>query len=249
MWYLNAVLAAAAAVRLLGAKLGAIYPALAAYLLFMPARSALLMYFQSGHSNYAWTYVVTTPVVYGLTAWAGLEIYRLAFEAYNGIAVLGRRTLGLTVAAGALFAYLYFRAGSKVTGEPFPILRFVLLFEAWVAVVVLCFLVALIGFVLWFPVPLKRNVVAYSFGLCTLMSTTCAGIAMRVFGGAAVVDAAGTVIMAASAAVFGCWVAYLGTAGERVLPRGAVPRSTEDQARLLGQLNAINAMVQSVKNS
>jgi hypothetical protein len=248
-WHLNAALALAAAARLLTAGLWRVYPVLTAYLLFMAARSFLLMYLQSDLRAYAWAYVLTTPLVYLLTAWAGLEVYRLVLEAYNRLSALGRKTMGITVAAGALLAYLHVHAGSRVTGEPFPVLRFVLLFEAWVAFTVLFFQAAIICFILWFPVPLKRNVVAYAFGLCLLLATTCAGIAVRVFGGAGVVAVGSTAIMAVSAAVFGAWAAYLGRAGERALTQGAVPRSAEDQERLLEQLRSINSLVESARNN
>lgn len=248
LWHLNAALAVLAAGRLAGTGLWRAYPALTAYLLFMSARSALLMRVQRDGTAYAWAYILTTPLVYGLTAWAGLEVYRLVLEAYNRLSALGRRTMAVTVAIGAVLAYLYVLAGSRVAGEPFPVLRFVLLFESWVAFTFLFFLVVLICFILWFPVPLKRNVVTYAFGLCLLLATTCSGIAVRVFGGAEAVAAASMAIMAMSAAVFGTWAAALGRAGERTLARGAFPRSPDDQERLLGQLKALNNFVQSARN-
>ena len=248
-WYLNAVLAAVAAVKVLASRLAPVYPALMAYLLFLPARSALLMFYQTNHPIYAWVYVLTTPIICVLLVWAGLEVYRQVFEAYSGLAMLGRRSLLLTAAAGGMLAFIYAYAGSRVVGEPFPILRFVLLFEASAAFIVLFFLITLIGFMLWFPVPLRKNVVGYAFGLCTVLATICMGVAMRVFAGAESREIASTVIMAASALTYGCWSVTLGSAGETVMPQGTLPRSPGDQERLLNQLKSLNAMAQSVKNS
>lgn len=248
LWHLNAALAVAAAARLLGSGLWRAYPVLTGYLLFTPARSAVLMYLQADRSAYAWAYILTTPLVYGLTAWAGIEVYKLVLDSYNRLSALGRRTMAATVLAGAILAYFYVRAGSRVEGEPFPLLRFVLLFESWVAFTLLFFLVALTCFILWFPVPLKRNVVSYAFGLCLLLATTCSGIAVRVFGGAEAVAVGSTAIMAMSAAVFGTWACVLGRSGETALAHGAFPRSRDDQERLLGQLKALNNLVQSARN-
>lgn len=249
LWHLNAALAAMAAIRVLAAGLWRQYPVLTAYLLVMPARSLLLMYLQTDPTSYAWAYILTTPVVYGLTAWVGLELYKHVLETYNRLSALGRRSMGLMVAAGALLAYVYVYAGVRVAGEPFPALRFVLLFEAWAAFTVLFFLIVLICFILWFPVPLKRNVVAYAFGLCLLLATTCAGIAVRVFGGADAVALGSTSIMAMSAAVFGTWTAILGREGEKALARGTVPRAPADQERLLGQLRSLNNLVQTARDN
>ncbi len=247
-WYLNAILAAVAGVRALASRLAPVYPALVSFLLFQPARSALLMYCRSNDSAYAWVYVLTTPVLCLLQVWAGLEVYRHVFEAYSGLAVLGRRSLLLTALVGGILAFVYAYAGSRVGGELFPMLRFVLLFESVVAFIVLFFLVTLIGFMLWFPVPLKRNVVGYVFGLCAVLATICAGVAMRVFAGAGAAVIAATVIMAVSALTFGCWAATFGASGEKVMPEGTLRRSPGDQERLLDQLKSLNAMAQSVKN-
>ena len=248
-WNLNAILAAAAGARALVSKLAPVYPALVSFLLFQPARSALLMYCRPNDSVYAWAYVLTTPVLSLLQVWTGLEVYRHVFEAYSGLAVLGRRSLLLTASVGGILAFGYAYAGSRVAGEPFPMLRFVLLFDSVVAFIVLFFLVTLIGFMLWFPVPLKRNVVSYAFGLSAVLATVCTGVAMRVFAGAGASEIAGTVIMAVSALTFGCWAATFGTAGEKVMPEGTLRRSPGDQQRLLDQLKSLNALAQSVKNS
>ncbi len=248
-WYLNATLAAVAGVRALASKLAPVYPALLVFLLFLPARSALLMFHRSSESTYAWVYVLTTPAVCLLQVWTGLEVYRHVFEAYSGLAVLGRRSLLLTAAVGGMLAFGYAYAGSRVAGEPFPTLRFVLLFDSVVAFIVLFFLITLIGFMLWFPVPLKRNVVGYAFGLSAILATICTAVAVRVFAGAGATEIAGTVIMAVSALTFGWWAATLSKAGETVMPQGTLPRSPGDQERLLEQLKSLNAMARSVKNS
>jgi len=249
LWYLSAALCCAAAVRLGAAGLAGRYPALTLLLLLHAARSFLLIYYQSNYSTYAWVYVFTTPLMHAMHVWAGLEIYRHVFEAYSGLSVLGRRSLALAAAAGTILAFGYVHAGSRVAGEPFPVLRFVLLFEASIACVVLFFLVTLIGFMLWFPVPLRRNVMGYAAGLCVSLAMVCAGVAMRVFAGHETRSLASTVIVAASAVVYGYWAVTFGQAGERTLSEGALPRSPDDQARLLNQLKALNAMVQSARNS
>jgi hypothetical protein len=128
-------------------------------------------------------------------------------------------------------------------------LRYVLLFESWISFAILFFLIALTAFVIWFPVPLKRNVVTYSFGFCIALSATCAGVAMRVFAGADTRQIASTVILALTAAVYGTWTILVGAKGEDVLPRGAVPRPKEEQERLLRQLKSLNEMAKSVKSS
>lgn len=249
LWYLSVMLGAAAAARLASAGLVRLYPALTSLLIFQALRSMLLIYYHGDDVTYSWLYVCSTPLLYALNVWAGLEVYKQVFEAYSGLAVLGRRSLALAAGLGAAFAFVYVYAGSGVAGEPFPILRFVLLFEASIAFIVLFFLVTLICFMLWFPVPLKRNVVGYAVGLCVALAMICTGVALRVFAGAETRALASSVILAAAAVVSGYWAATLGRAGERTLLQGAVPRSQVDQARLLNQLKSLNTMVQSARNS
>ena len=104
-WYLNAALAAAAALKIMGSRLSPQYPALAAYLCFLPLRSALLMYFGSDPNLYAWGYILSTPVLGVLKAYVGLELYKCVFEAYSGIAIIGRRSLLAAVAVGTVISY------------------------------------------------------------------------------------------------------------------------------------------------
>lgn len=249
VWNLSAALAAMLAIRLIASGLARQYPVLTVYLGFLPARSLLLMAVYDNDALYGWAYVLTLPVLSLLTAGLGLEIYKLVLEAYSGLSVLGRRSLAAALTVGGLIAFLTVQMGLRVPNEPYPTLRLFFLMDSWVSGVALLFLITLTFFVLWFPVPLKRNVAVYSFGLCARLVGVCAGYAVRVFAGAEYREMGGTVMMASDTLIFAVWLLAMTGAGEKRLPEGTIRRTAEERARLLEQLNSLNAMVRSAKNT
>jgi hypothetical protein len=247
VWNLNTAAASLVAIKFLATGLGRSYPALAVYLVILPARSLLLMGLHANQYLYSWVYVITLPILSLLAAWAGLEIYRLVLEAYSGLSALGRRSFAATVAAGGAFAFLTVQMGLRVPNEPYPALRLFLLLDSWISGVVLFFLLTLTIFVLWFPVPLRRNVAVYSFGLCAKLAAACTGIAVRVFAGPEYGTLGGVLNMAADTSICTVWLFAFTRSGEKTLPEGTIRRSPEERARLLTQLNSLNAMARSVK--
>lgn len=247
VWYLSLATSSLVAIKMIATRLVWSYPVLTSYLAFVPIRSLVLMSLYSNDYLYSWAYVITLPLLAILKAWTGLEIYRLVLEAYSGLSVLGRRSLATAVAACGLIAFLTVQMGLRVPNEPYPVLRMFILLDTWVSSMVLFFLMALTGFVLWFPVPLRRNVVLYSFGLCAELTLTSAGYAVRVFAGPEYRAMGSSLIMAADVLIFTVWLFWFTRPGEKMLPEGTIRRSPEDRARLLGQLNSLNAMVRSAK--
>jgi hypothetical protein len=59
----------------------------------------------------------------------------------------------------------------------------------------------------------------------------------------------GLLMMAADTLICMIWLFAFSRSGERTLAEGTVRRSPEERARLLGQLNSLNAMARSLKNS
>ncbi|MBA3973278.1 MAG: hypothetical protein C0504_03545 [Candidatus Solibacter sp.] len=247
IWNLNTAAASLVAIRFLATGLGRSYPVLAVLLVSLPARSLLLMGLRGNDYLYSWVYIITLPILSLLTAWAGLEIYKLVLEAYSGLSALGRRSFASTVAAGGTIAFLTVQMGLRVPNEPYPTLRLFLLLDSWISGVVLFFLLTLTVFVLWFPVPLRRNVAVYSFGLCAKLAATCAGFAVRVFAGSEYTTMGGLVMMAADTLICTVWLFAFTRSGEKTLPEGTIRRTPKERARLLEQLNLLNAMVRSVK--
>lgn len=248
VWHLSTAVSALVAIKLIAVGLAKTYPALTSFLLFVPLRSIALMTLQSDDHLYGWVYVLTMPIVSIQAVWMGLEVYRLVLEAYSGLSVLGRRSLAATSAVGGAIAFLTVQMGLRVPNEPFPALRLAFLLDTWVSGVVLFFLLTLAGFMLWFPVPLRRNVVLYAFGLCAKLTATCTGYAVRVFAGPDYRAMGGTVMMASEVLIFTMWLFWFTRTGEKTMPEGTIRRPAEDRARLLEQLNSLNAMVRSGKN-
>jgi hypothetical protein len=116
--------------------------------------------------------------------------------------------------------------------------------EAAFAVTLFVFLSALSLFLLWYPVPLRKNVLTYAFGLSLLSLTVCAGLAVRVFAGSGSRPIASVLMLAAADAVYLGWLLSLSAAGEQTAARGALPRGPEQEKRLLEQLRAFNRLIE-----
>lgn len=250
IWYVSTAVGAALLASLFQADLARRYRALAIYLTFSTLRSVALITVRAQlrlDSNlYAYLYVLSSPLVWLASLYVSLEIYHYVFEAYQGLRALSRKSILWTFLASSFLAFLYIAYIVTYSGEESWILRSVFAFEQAVALTIFFALLALAAFLAWYPVPLRRNVLVYSFGFSGIMVFFMAGTSLRFFAGPVVNGVASIITLGLFTLVTGAWLVWLRPAGEQdIRAAGFIPRTAEDRQRLLNQLAEMNAMLEA----
>jgi hypothetical protein len=169
-----------------------------------------------------------------------LELFGLVLRDYPGIQTLSRRLLAAALAVSAVAALATLIPDLGNPAERYPILRAVYVGQRLVMSSLVVFFAILTAFLVWYPVPLCRNVVVYCAGYCVyFISATMALFVLTIEGGA-VTRIISTVLLGVAVACLIAWILLLNAQGET--KRWAVRRhmTALDEGRLVGQLDAIN---------
>jgi hypothetical protein len=165
-----------------------------------------------------------------------MELYSKALRDLAGIAAVARRFLRIALVLGAVFSALLFRMEQN-TGA---ITGYLFVFERTVMSILVIFLFLIAGFLVYYPVPLGRNVIAYLAGYSAYLLTT-ATVALINNVGYSWNRLLGGINMAVSLACFLLWLLVLTSQGERRRVVLGHQWNPGDEGRLLAQLEAINA--------
>jgi hypothetical protein len=114
------------------------------------------------------------------------------------------------------------------------------IFDQAVSTVLLLTLLAMLAFLLWFPVDVPRNLAVFSAGYLIFFAIKSLSLFMRYFSPdwLPVISVA---ILVVSAACCFYWLFFLSVAGKTAMVRIGHSWKPQEQERLLGQLGAINA--------
>ncbi len=118
-----------------------------------------------------------------------------------------------------------------------------------VSTVLLLTLVAMLLFLLWFPIDVPRNTVIFCAGYIIFFTVKSLSLFFRYFSSDAL-PFINIAIQVVSAVCFSYWLVYLTRSGELVPVRLGHRWKPQEQERLLGQLGAINAtLLRSARRS
>jgi hypothetical protein len=245
IWILHNAFMGLLLVRVLLLRLAAPYFWLLTYLAASIAGSLALMMQSFDTNEYAYTWIAVEIAKWTLAAFVTREVIGRVLANYQGISVLTRRTLLLIVFLCALGALTLVSFAFDAGSEPFPLLKVALLFQQGVALALLLCLVCLVAFVLWFPMPLPRNVHLYCFAFALPLFAVAATVGVRVFVGAEWTRAMSTLSMALQAVAFAVWAVWIRLENESGAPTPAIARGPETEERLLAQLASLNQVLES----
>jgi hypothetical protein len=226
--------------RMAISRLHVVYRYFFFYLLFRLGRSLLLAGLDRRSSAYGWAYLGTEPIVWVLYILVVLELFTIVLRDYPGIQTLSRRVLaaGLAISATVALATLLPDLGNPA--ERYPILRIMYVAQRVVMSSLVVFFAILTAFLVWYPVPLSRNVVVYCAGYSLYFISSTMGLFVRNIAGESVTRITSTVLQGFAVACLIAWIALLNRQGEtkRLSLRSHMP--APDEARLVGQLESIN---------
>lgn len=242
-WHLGTLLRLVLLVRVLGLGLGGRYPALVICLAAQTVRTVLLLPFQPNQNSYAIIYLVTEPLLLVTFVLATLEVISKVFESYRGLKFLGRRTLLAAVGVSAVLSVVTHLAEFRMPLGRFPWLRAELLLETFVYSAMLILLAAMAGFLAWYPMPVRKNVLLYGIEFFVLFAAMAGGVLLRnLEEGALAVS--GLVRTVAMTVCFGSWAVLMRKSWEEERRPGAVGA---DSGKLLRNLESLNQILERPK--
>lgn len=245
LWILQILAMVALLFRLCVYGLATKFRWLTFFLLAVAGVGVSLMSLPFNTNRYAYTWAALQVLKWFLSAMAVRELAGLILAEYQGLSILSRRTLAAVFALCALGSLTIVSFGFYDPAESFPLLRLVLLFQQAMALTLTLCLFVLLGFVLWFPLPLDRNLHLYSFCFLIPLFATATAVGVRVFGGAEWHRAMSTATLLAYAVCFSWWAVRLRPAGESGPRFAVIPRAPDDERRLLNKLAALNQALES----
>jgi hypothetical protein len=191
---------------------------------------------------YAYTFFGTEGIVVLLYALIVLELYSLVLRELPGIASISRRYIKIALAIAILVSLALLQLEQIPRS---PIARF-LTFESTIVFSLVLFVFLITAFLVYYPIPLNRNVIFYSIGYAFYFTSKALALFLRNTG-SAWHKQFGLSLLGVSTACLIFWIFSLSAEGEKKTIIFGHKWSHEDEQRLLEQLDAINTSLLRVR--
>ncbi len=235
--------------RLLYLRLHSVYRVFCLFLLYELLASSVVLYEVFAHNarlDYRLTWIAMRLIAWVLSLWMVYALLTAVLEKLPGILRFSRKLLNwaFPIAIGiALLTISPDYSASGLSGSVQPIVRAVkvaFILERVIATVCVLVLLGILGFVLWFPVQMPRNLAVFSLGYVIYFGSETVLLLMRTVWSADITD---VVSIAISFVLSGClivWLLFLNKQGQAVPVRIGHSWRLQDQQRLIGQLESMN---------
>ena len=245
----NEILTVALIIRIFALRLHNVYRVFSAFLLF-EALSTLIVFiywfFPQVNVDYRITWIGVRIVAWVLSLWMVYSLLKTILAKFPGIWRLSKRVLNITFPAAVFIAVLSARPeygvlGVASTGTPLSnAVVFVLLLERVISTVALLALLSILIFILWFPIEMPRNLAVFSVGYVIYFASKTLFILLRSFWSQEMSEAFSNATSIVLIACFVYWLLFLNSKGEAAPVRLGPLWGSNDQNRLVGQLEAMN---------
>jgi hypothetical protein len=197
--------------------------------------------------DYRILWMVGESVIWIFLFWTVYALLDAVLANLPGILGFSRKLLNGVFISAAILALFTARAEFSLSGAVAyvdPIERAVgigLITDRVFSTVALLVLVSILGFLLWFPVEVSRNLMVFSTGFLVYFGAKTALSLMRSFSSNENLRLVSNLIMFISGACFAYWAMFISRQGDTVPVRIGHTWHRREQERLIGQLEAMNA--------
>ena len=228
------------AARLWRTGLFHVYHFFSVYILVEFTRTATLSLIPPRTNLYGYVWVAAEPFAWILYILVVLELYGLVLKSFVGIATLGRRVLGVAVAVALGVSVLTLLPGLGDSPQPYPVLHYVYILERGVVSSLVILLLLITSFMVWYPVPLSRNLVTHFvlFAMYFLSKTVLLLLLQITAQQVTRAISVGLLVMVNVCLV--CWITLLKRVGERQTVVVGHQWNPDREKELVANLNAIN---------
>jgi hypothetical protein len=223
-------------IRLWRDGLHRIYPYFFVYLVLELVQSLIPVLVPLQSRLYRDLFVTSQALIVAFDALVVLELYSVVLRNLAGIARITRRYVTITLFLAVVIAVLLLRLENNtatMTGYLFA-------FERTVMSSLVVFVLLISGFLVYYPVPLGRNVIAYMAGYAAFFLTATTATLINNLG-YSWNRVLGSVNMGVFVACLMFWLLMLRPQGETKRVVVGHQWNPSDERRLLAQLEAINA--------
>lgn len=238
LFYVQAIALAAVIVRMSASGLYRIYRFFFCYLLVQVAQLSIPFLVPRTKTLYGYAYLGTEAIIVVFYALIILELYTLVLKDLRGIATTSKRYIkvALTIAIASSLLILTWEHASLNLLAQFYI------FERTIVSSLVVFVVLITVFLAYYPIPLHRNVIYYSIGYAVYFTSKAVALFLRNTGHQW--DLVFSIVVLATST--GCllfWTTILSRQGETKPMVVGRQRNPVEAARVLSQLEAINAIL------
>ncbi len=247
------VLSVALIVRLLLLKLHSVYRVFCAFLVFdlisslgAVAREFVLI----PHFDFRLYWISVRVISWIFYLCIVYALLHAILAKLPGIYRTSKKVLNVTFVSVVAFSLLTIRLDVAVSGSTGflskfsdPVAKAVRVtfdLERVISTVALLVLLLILGFVLWFPVQIPRNLAAFSIGFVIYYASITGLLLTRGIWSQETFFLVNNLIMFVIAACYAYWTLVITPEGERVPVRLGHSWAPEQQRRLIGQLEAMN---------
>jgi hypothetical protein len=226
----------AAIFRLALNGLNRVYPYFFFFLIAEALQSLYPFAVTYGTPLYKVLFLVSQTILLCFFALVVLELYSNVLRGWTGIANIARRYTFVAIGIAIVISLLLLGLEQTVTS----VTGAFLVFERSIVSSLVFFVLLITLFLVYYPVPVSRNVIVYFAGYVTYFLCRSAGL-LAENAGVANLGILNTILLTVWAACVVFWLLFLDRAGES---KSVVPGhrwAPQDEARLLQQLQAINA--------
>jgi hypothetical protein len=252
--YVNNGLGFILIVRLLLLRLHHVYRVFCLFLVFNLLSSYIALSVVNNAKVYRLVWIGITGVGDVFSLWMVYAVLNAILKNYAGILRFSRRVLNITFVLAFVITLSTARLEYAVSGYAAyvdPIKRDVgvtLVFDRVIVMTALLVLLAILGFILWWPVAMPRNLAVFSIGLVFYFSLQTGVLLVRSFWSHDASEAVYLVAALALSACFAYWAIFINAEGETVPVRLGHSWHASEQKRLLEQLEAMNtALLRAAK--
>lgn len=196
-------------------------------------------------SPYFIVFVVVDSVIWIAQTMIVLELFSLVMQHYPGIRRSGRRFIRIASVAAVAGAFVLSLVASNTVPSDYVAITRYLLISRVIASTLLVFLFLILGFLLYFPVQLSRNVVLYAIGYSIYFTSRAL---TRIAGslGPSLLDVLSAISMSVVLACLLMWILLLNRKGEHVELTVGHRWSPEQAGAAVRHLNSLNATLLKV---
>ncbi|MCX6619575.1 MAG: hypothetical protein NTY38_00555 [Acidobacteria bacterium] len=241
LWLVTIAATAILASRLYYTKLHRVYPWLFGYLLVRFVRSLILLDLSPKQTAYGAFWLYTEPLLWLLYVLIVLELWSLILSRFPGIASASHWAVTAALGISIVLSLLTLTADLSIPIVKYPVIVYFNLIRRGLYSSLVLFLLLMIVFLRWYPVPLSRNLITHTIIFGVYFMSYAAGLLVRNLLGFEVTRVFSTVQQAIAMLCMGSWIFLLKKSGEdrKLKLRPAI--SDSDEQRILKHLDALNA--------
>lgn len=243
LWVLNFVLLLAVSTKLAWTRLFRTYFWFFLFINFQAIQSAGMLPLDPASNLYAWVYIGTQPLLWILYILVVLELYSLSLRNHPGIASLSRWVLLGAMSVAVLASAVALPADLSGPSGRYPLLVYLGVVERGLTFSLVVFLLLITFFLLWTPVPIRRNVLLHAAVYSAYFLGVAAGLLVRNYLGYELVGGVSVAILVIHDLCLSLWLVLLKRSGEESTMVARRIWRQADEDRLVRQLDAVNAFL------